>query len=319
MARKPRIHRSSAFYHVMLRGNNGQQIFFSDQDKIRFCLLIQEGVERFGHRVHGFCLMSNHIHLVVETANISLSKIIQHLAFRYARYFNRKEARIGHLFQGRFKSILVEAEHYLSELVRYVHLNPVRAGIVKLPEDYFWSSHKTYLGLDKIGWIAEEWVLRKFHHEKQPARLLYKEFIQRGISEKARSEFRLGNNEHSILGSESFVKDMLAEAHQDKNVKFACTVEELVSAVSQVLGVSPVVLTMPGKQRTSSIARGITAYIAKTATNLTLKELATFFGRDLSTVSALAITMQQKLFVDESLAQAIEEIKERLQIPISQA
>jgi putative transposase len=145
--RKPRIHQRGSFYHVILRGNNGQDVFFSDKDRCRLCLIIQQGIERFGHRIHGFCFMNNHIHLIIQTEIISLSIIMHHLGSSYARYINHTYKRIGHLFQGRYKAILVAANNYLSELIRYVHLNPVRAGIVSLPENYSWSGHLTYLGL----------------------------------------------------------------------------------------------------------------------------------------------------------------------------
>lgn len=98
MARRPRFHLPTATYHVMLRGNDRQPIFFSDHDKSRMCLLIQQGVERFGHSIDAFCFMSNHIHLAVRVADTSISKIIQHLAFRYTQYINRTYKRVGHLF-----------------------------------------------------------------------------------------------------------------------------------------------------------------------------------------------------------------------------
>jgi len=141
-------------YHVMLRGNDGQAIFFNNEDQCKMCLLIQEGVERFGHSVVAFCFMSNHIHLAIQVNQVDLSRIIQNLSFRYTRYVNLKQKRIGHLFQGRFKSILVDSNRYLKELVRYIHLNPVRAGIVSLPEQYQWSSHNTYLGASDLVWMA---------------------------------------------------------------------------------------------------------------------------------------------------------------------
>ena len=122
----------------MLRGNDGQPIFFDDEDRCRMCLLIQEGIERFGHSIHAFCFMTNHLHLAIQVVEVSISRIIQNLAFRYTRYINRKQKRIGHLFQGRFKSIVVDGKRYLKELVRYIHLNPVRAGIVYQPEKYVW-------------------------------------------------------------------------------------------------------------------------------------------------------------------------------------
>ena len=123
----------------------GSMYFFSDADRCRMCWLIQDGVERFGHKVHSFCFMTNHIHLAIQVDKINISRVMQNLAFRYARYINRNERRIGHLFQGRFKSILVDSSHYLRKLVRYIHLNPVRAGLVNKAKTYLWSSHQSYL------------------------------------------------------------------------------------------------------------------------------------------------------------------------------
>lgn len=130
----------------MLRGNDGQPIFFSEADKSRMCLLLQQGVERFGHSIEAFCFMSNHIHLAVRVSENSISRIIHHLAFRFTRYINRHYKRVGHLFQGRFKSVLVDDDDYLKELIRYIHLNPVRAGGVADPQYYVWSSHRAYMG-----------------------------------------------------------------------------------------------------------------------------------------------------------------------------
>jgi putative transposase len=137
MARRPRFHTPSSTYHIMLRGNNGQDIFFSKSDRIRMCLLLQQCSERFDHQIEAFCLMTNHIHLAVRVSNTSISKFGHYLAFRYARYINKKYNRIGHLFQGRFKSVLVDDATYIKELVRYIHLNPVRAHLVSYPEQYF--------------------------------------------------------------------------------------------------------------------------------------------------------------------------------------
>ena len=136
MARKPRLLIEGGFYHLMLRGNGGSDIFFSDEDRAEFERLVAEGVTRFGHRIHAYCFMTNHVHLAMQTGAIPLSKIIQNLAFRYTRWVNKRQNRIGHLFQGRYKAIMVEADSYFLELVRYIHLNPVRAGLVVTPVDY---------------------------------------------------------------------------------------------------------------------------------------------------------------------------------------
>ena len=132
MARKPRIHYPGAWYHVILRGNGGSDIFFDTQDRTQFFLLLQEGVERYGHRIHAYCLMTNHIHLVVQVANIPLSRITQNISFRYTRYINRRKNQAGHLFQGRYKALLIDAENYL------------KSGVAPNP-DPMWSSTSTRL------------------------------------------------------------------------------------------------------------------------------------------------------------------------------
>lgn len=177
MARRKRFHSPKSTYHVMLRGNDGQNIFFSEDDKFRMCLLLQQGIERFGHNIEAFCFMSNHIHLAISVGDTSISRIIHHLAFRYTRYINRLYNRIGHLFQGRFKSVLVEDETYIKELVRYIHLNPVRAGIVLKPQNYLWSSYSTYLALKELTWLSKERILKKFHDDIQN----FEKFTLKGI------------------------------------------------------------------------------------------------------------------------------------------
>ena len=159
MPRKPRLHYPGALYHVILRGNARQDIFFEDQDRYRLYLLLQEGVERFGHRILAFCLMTNHIHLAIQVGNVPLSRILQNLSFRYTRWVNWRQDRVGHLFQGRYKAFVVDAEPYLLELVAYLHLNPVRVGMASDAADYPWSSHRAYLGRELLPWLDSDFVL----------------------------------------------------------------------------------------------------------------------------------------------------------------
>ena len=142
MARKARVHLPGGYYHVMLRGNGGNDIFFSDADRSRFLFLVQEGIARYEHRVHAFCLMGNHVHLLIQVGSVPLSKIMQNLSFRYTRYINKQKNIVGHLFQGRYKAIFVDADSYLLELTRYIHLNPIRAGLCAAAKDYEWSSYQ---------------------------------------------------------------------------------------------------------------------------------------------------------------------------------
>ena len=169
MARKPRVHYFGAYYHVMLRGNGGMQIFQDQADRNRFFALVQESILRFKYRIHALCLMTNHVHFVMQVGEIPLSKIIQNISFRYTRYINKKEKRIGHLFQGRYKALIVDADSYLLQLIRYIHLNPLRANMVDDLLDYPWSSHLAYLGQLRFSWLTTQVVYDRLMQKKNNA------------------------------------------------------------------------------------------------------------------------------------------------------
>ena len=250
MSRKPRIHRTGAFYHVMLRGNNGQPIFFSDKNRCKFSLLLQEVSERFGLFVHGFCFMSNHVHLVLQVSEGHLSAAIQNLSFRYTRYINFKEKRVGHLFQARFKSILVEDGSHLIELVRYVHLNPVRAEMVLKPEDYRWSGHRALLGKDDYVWFMSNWILSKFNPYENIARECYEKFVNyKSLADVNVEQFKKGSHEGRFLGTDEFVTNVLAEHQTGSNFSPKLTLNELVKLVCAKLGQPTSDVQLSGKER----------------------------------------------------------------------
>ena len=142
MARPLRIEYPGAFYHVTSRGNEQKDIFKSDFDREKFLSYLVSASERYGAEIHAYCLMTNHYHMMLETPLGNLSQIMKHINSSYTSYFNIKHKRVGHLLQGRYKAILVQADAYAAELSRYIHLNPVRAGMVKFPEDYRWTSYR---------------------------------------------------------------------------------------------------------------------------------------------------------------------------------
>lgn len=183
MGRKPRIHFRGACYHVILRGNNRQRIFQDEFDHMRFLFLVAEGVERFDHRLHAFCLMPNHVHLAIEVSSVPLSKIAHNFGFRYAQSFNRKYARRGHLFENRYLGGLVETDGGMMRLVRYIHLNPVRAGMTQSAPAFRWSSCAAYLGRENVAWLTTDRVLSLFSPAEEEARGLLSDFIARS-SEK---------------------------------------------------------------------------------------------------------------------------------------
>ena len=260
MARKPRVHLAGGTYHVMLRGNGGQGIFPEDQDRYHLYLLLQEGVERFGHCVHAFCLMTNHLHLAVQVADVPLSKSMQNLAFRYTRWVNRRAKRSGHLFQGRYKAVLVDRESYLLELVRYIHLNPIRARLVGEPEEYPWSSHRAYLGQEVVPWLTTDWVLGRFGKRRDVTRRRYVAFMKAGLDEGHRAEFHQGGSDPRLLGDKRFTERVLAKgAPVERPV---VTLDELVERITGAYGLEPRVLSAHGRQRRPAEARAVIAALA---------------------------------------------------------
>ena len=310
MARKPRIHYPGAVYHVILRGNGGQNIFFTDSDRTRFFLLLQEGVERYGHRIHAYCLMSNHVHMAIQVAETPLSRIMQNLSFRYTRYINAQQKRTGHLFQGRYKALLIDADVYLLELVRYIHLNPVRASIVKTPKDYQWSSHHAYLGEKNIGWLTTEWVLAQFSRNIKKSCRLYNDFINDGLSEGHREEFHCGKTDGRILGEDKFAEEALAGT--EKKYIHPISIEQVIKTVSECYGLSTIELAIPDRRRQTAEARAMAACLVQDMEHLTLVELGRQLKRGISGLSQAAGRLHHRLAMDKKLAAKMGKIRKRL-------
>lgn len=282
MARKPRLHVPGGLYHVILRGNARQDIFFSAEDRARFYELIEEGVSRFGYRVHAFCLMTNHLHLALQAGEQSLSAGMQNLAFRYTRYINARRKRPGHLFEGRFKAFLVDRDRYGLALVRYIHLNPVRARMVRLPAAYAYSSHRAYLGDKALPWLTTEWVLGQFGSRINAARSRYTRFINEGKAEGHNETFYGGQADSRVVGEEDFVKTILKVKPTRHHAPPMTTI---VAYVCRSYSVSEKQLLADGRSRLPAEARALTAWLALKTKASTLTSLAQTFGRDISTLS----------------------------------
>lgn len=311
MARKPRIHYPSAVYHVILRGNAGDPIFFDERDRYRLYLILQYAVDKFGCRIHGFCLMTNHIHLVMEVGDIPLSRIMQNVSLRYTKWVNLTRSRTGHIFQGRYKALLLDADAYLLELVRYVHLNPVRAGIVAVPEDHPWSGHRGYLGIEFLPWLTTEWVLAMFAPNLDHARRAYRAFVADGITETTRrSEFHSGTCEGRILGDASFTDDVLNRANRQR--RRAYSLAEVIAAVCRRYGISESKLKAPGKRRPYNEARAVAAFLVRESDHLSLTELARLFGRDISALGKAAGRIAQDATEGTAIAAVIEKLRTEL-------
>lgn len=259
--------------------------------------LLQQGVERFKHRIEAFCLMSNHIHLAIQVAEVNISCIMHWLSLCYTFYINRKYQRIGHLFQGRFRSILVADLRYLNELIRYIHLNPVRAGMVLDPKHYFWSSHRAYLGMEEIAWLSKDRVLNNF-----PAISDYKNFILKGIGIETEINFK-----SDCISTILNVQEMVSQA--DARPKSSIELSELVAKVCEVHNLTPRELSALGKSRRESHARALLVLLVREANHFSLESLGEFLGRDPSGLAKLGKRLEARGTRDAQVAREIEEMR----------
>ena len=217
MARPLRIEFPGALYHVTSRGNARQKVFRDDEDRETFLATLAAVVERFGWHCHAYCLMDNHFHLLLETPEPNLSRGMRQLNGVYTQRFNRRHRKVGHLFQGRFKAIVVDKDAYLLELARYIVLNPVRARRVKAPERYPWSSYRAMLGLAPVpAALMTDWVLEQFAATRAVARRRYRDFVCAGIGGASPWAQLQGQ---VLLGGKAFVEKMAPQLKASAAVK----------------------------------------------------------------------------------------------------
>lgn len=302
MARKPRLHVPGGLYHVILRGNAQQDVFFTPSDRAVFYELMADAVSRFGFRVHAFCLMTNHVHLGIQVGEAPLSMGMQNLGFRYTQYINRRLKRVGHLFQGRFKAYLVDQDRYGLQLVRYLHLNPVRAGMVKAPGAYAWSSHRAYLGREALPWLTTDWVLGQFGPRAGVARSRFAEFVDTARTEGHSEVFYGGKADTRVVGEEDFLEKVVKPARGalqppplSRIVTYVCSTQDLTLDA----------LKAPGRNRQTAHARALTAWLAIRLRACTLVEVADHFSRSPSTLSHLVANLEKLPHSSESHADAL--------------
>ena len=312
MARQIRIEYAGAFYHVFSRGNQKQPIFFGDDDRNFFIGCLRRAHKKFGVVIHAYCLMPNHFHLILETPVGGLSMMMHFLITSYTIYFNKKHKRTGHLFQGRFKAILIEAACYAKELSRYVHLNPVRSGIVDLPERYPWSSYGYYLGVAvPERWLDYSVVLGLLGGQEEESRKDYVDFVIAGIG-KAAPEALQDSLKKGILGSEEFVErikrkhlgDQLAKSDREKpqlqRLRDKSDLPRLLSISERTLG--------PGNRWIVPVA----ILVSHRCTRLKLKDLGEFFSLSVSGVSSACARAREAVAANAALASSVQGIEQEV-------
>ena len=217
MARPLRIEFAGALYHITARGNAQQDIYADGNDRQQFLTLLHHTVERYDWYCHAYCLMDNHYHLLIETNAPTLSKGMKILNGSYTQYHNRQHQRVGHVFQGRYKAILVQKDSYLLELARYIVLNPVRAHMVRSAKDWHWSSYRATAGqAESDACLTIDWVLAGFGKTRKAAQQRYCDFVQQGKGQPSPWQ-HLKNQIY--LGDDAFVNDMQCKLDPEQSLK----------------------------------------------------------------------------------------------------
>jgi putative transposase len=230
MARPLRIEFPGALHHVTNRGNEKRPIVVNDSDRTLFLGILSRTVERAAWLCHAYCLMNNHYHLLVETPLPNLSAGMHYLNGVYGQRFNLRHDRTGHLFQGRFKSILIEKEAHLLEVIRYVVLNPVRARIVTRPENWPWSSYRATAGLGRSeGFLFTDWVLSQFGSNRSAARKAYCRYVEEGAGIASPWDKTHAN---LFLGSKAFIAKCLGKTENAETLQRTPRASELAARPS---------------------------------------------------------------------------------------
>jgi REP element-mobilizing transposase RayT len=275
MARPLRIEYPGAVYHVTSRGNKKGSIFEDDEDREAFLDIVHSCVERYGWVCHGYCLMGNHYHLLMETPQANLSVGMRQLNGVYTQRFNRAHESVGHLFQGRFKALLVEKESYLLELCRYIVLNPVRSGMVDDPGKWPWSSYLATAGrVRRPPFLRVDWVRSQFHRDWEQAVVAYERFVLSGMR---KDECPWENvRGRVVLGSEGFMRELGERLDAVRDIKEIPKVERFSARPS-------LTALLPAQGNKEARSRGIVS--AHLEHGYTLKEIAAHLGIHYSTVS----------------------------------
>ena len=286
MPRPPRLHVPGGVYHVILRGNHREPIFDQPADRDVLDALVAETLSRYGARAHAYCWMSNHVHLALQVADAPLGPIVRRIAGVYARRIQQRLPTTGHLFERRYRSVLVDADTHLLRLVRYIHLNPLRAGLVADPADYPWSGHRAYLGLASIPWLTTDFTLRLLGTNRNSARRAYARLISSGGDPGDSARFSRGMSADTrVLGDDGFLARVTTTRKRVPQTSSARpTLEQLVAAAAKEAGCTVEALASASKARALADARCHVAERALAAGVASISEIARRLNRSHSSL-----------------------------------
>ena len=316
MSRPWRIEYEGALYHLMSRGNEGNDIFIDKKDRVNFLDTIGEMSERYDFDIFAYVLMDNHYHLLVRSRLANLKKAMQWFGTTYTQRFNRRHYRSGHLFQGRYKSLIVQNDAYLLQLSYYIHRNPVRAGIVKRLADYRWSSYRVYAyGRKTPEWLSTDLILSQFKGEPDKNKS-YREKVQKYAQEEERL---IENTRHNlILGTKKFAekickKYLPAETDsaipQQNQLSKDLNVAEFLKKAEKIFNCDVKRFVKAGRlSGPEKDTRDLLLYYIWRAGRLTNDQIGEQFGLSYSAVSHAVKSIKTKLQNDHGLKASFDKL-----------
>lgn len=328
MARPLRIQYENAYYYVTCRGNAGQGIFSTDADRSTFLDLLERSSDIYQTEILAYVLMSNHFHLFVKTPLGNLQEFMRHFNISYTSYYNWKHERRGHLYQGRYKSFLVDADNYLQEVSRYIHLNPVRVKLIsqrtldekrRYLRDYPWSSYGGYLlrGRRK-GFLQVEEVLSYFGGDTARGRRRYEAFVMEGVSGKMPNPLEKGKG-HGIIGTSAFMEKIREEYIESatesrerpavKKILAQVEPERIIRVICEMFKVERQELLRKGYK---GVARGVLMEMLYRYGGMKQWEIGGLMGIDYSAVSVMRKRLSELQGKDRRLSALVERLKKRL-------
>ena len=302
MARRPRVFAPGLLYHVIVRGNQRQKTFLTENDYQTYLERLARYREKYGMIIHAYCLMPNHVHLLVESSVEPLSKFMQGLQQSYTQYFNLKHNKVGHLFQGRYKAIVCQKDEYLMELVRYIHLNPLRAKMVQNPGQYKYSGHSLYLRGKATHVLDPTKILRLMG-----GREAYRRFVLDGIGAGHKDEY-YDVKDQRFLGAEGFGEKLEARVGGGSR---PVTKRSLANTFKQLAGslrTDPAVLKSPDRSWKVSKDRALIAYILVRKHGYRVGEVSAYLGRDMGTVSTLIMRFSDRVRSETEIKQKVDKL-----------
>ena len=301
MARKPRLFALGVLYHVIVRGNQRQKTFLSPADYQTYLEKLTEYRRQYDVMIYAYCLMPNHVHLLIECAKTPPGTFMQGLQQSYTQYYNRKYKKVGHLFQGRYQAILCQKDAYLLALIRYIHLNPVRSKLAKTAQDYVYSGDQAYR-LGKGTPIVEPRAMLKM----LGGRSGYKKFIRDGHDDGHREEY-YEVAEQRFLGDEKFVEE-LKRSYEDETPKKRRGLSVAVKELAARMKLEVELLRTPSRGWKVSGQRMMIAYVLVRRAGYTVKEVAGYFGRDATTISSILSRYENRLEKQPEVRRQVERL-----------